>query len=163
MENEEIETTDSVKSDNDVHPKFLVYAVIAVILAFISVFVFVKNYALKMKEYKAKAAQLESMERDNQKLQLENVALKQQIVYLNTKNGVESVAREKLGLIKKSEVAFVVLKNPKSKITSSEVTDAKKDGEALPESEKISKVSPTVNEKKSEGWFAHIWHSLFGK
>jgi len=127
------------------YPKFFIYAVIAVVFAFFTGFVFIKNYMAKLSEYKEKLAQYESLQTENASLQKENEHLKQQIAYLNTKSGVESLAREKLGLIKPSEIAVVVLNDDKKKF----------------EEQKPSVEEKTPN-KSSENWFSKIWNTIFG-
>ncbi len=141
------------------HPKFLVIAVIAVIFAFISVFIFVKNYAVKTGEFKTKTAQLETLKQENNRLATENDSLKRQIDYLNTKSGVESVAREKLGLIKSSEVAFVVVKDQnknRKSIASSAPTPAAA-------SYKADESQKNGQKPKSANWLVTFWNSLFSK
>lgn len=144
----------SKKNIGATNPKFLIISVIAVLFAFISVFIFVKHYSIKMAEYKSKTAQLQQLSEENLKLQREKAELERKIAYLNTKNGVESVAREKLGLIKSSEVAFVVVKD-KSVIKEEHPSVKSVIENANPKQKPI--------EEKKSNWFLDLWKFLTGK
>ncbi len=162
-ENRENSGKKTGNSGRGVYSKFFMYAVIAALFAFFSGFIFVKNYALKTREYKDKISQFEALKSENDKLQHENELLQQQITYLKTKSGIESVAREKLGLIKPSEVAFVVVNDDKKKAQSQSTV-----GTDIPKSEKAPSEeakSPPVNDDQavSEGWFQKIWNNIFGR
>ena len=135
------------------YSKFFIYSTI-VIFAFFAGFIFIKNYTAKMSEYKEKIAQYDTVQNENLKLEQENSALKQQIAYLKTKSGVESVAREKLGLIKPSEIAIVVLNDEKNQETTQRTNSENMQPTDTGEKDKSN--------KNSEGWFTKMWNSLFG-
>lgn len=135
------------------YSKFFVYSVIAIVFAFFAGFIFIKNYTEKMSDYNEKIIQYDTIKSENSKLQQENENLKQQIAYLNTKSGVESVAREKLGLIKPAEIAIVVLNDDNTKNTKATKQTEKKQ----------SKPNGNNPDKQSEGWFTKMWSSFFGE
>jgi len=122
-----------------------------------SVFIFYHNYTQKQMEYAKKDEQLKKLETEIAAVENENKQLRREIGHLNTKEGVEEIAREKLGLIKPQEIAFVVISSPTPSATgvpvSSEVSSAK--NEKL--KEEIIKES-----RKEEGWLQKILNK-FGK
>ncbi len=63
-------------------------------------------------EYENKLRSLQKLKECNRRLEKENSLLQEKISYLQTEAGVEEIAREKLGLIKPGEVAYVVAFSP---------------------------------------------------
>lgn len=147
--------------------RLAIFSAVAVLLAFISVFVFVKNYHLKSEQYQEKLAAIEAMEKDNQKLARENERLKQQVEYLQTKSGVESVAREKLGFVKPEEIAFVVVPSDApapgtSAHASRPLSDEPDRTAAVSGGPKPGPSASPVREDR-RNWFIRFWDSLFGR
>jgi len=110
---------------------------------------------VKSSEHNARLAEIRSLQKENEMIEEENEKLQQKVEYLKTDKGVESVAREKLGLVKPSEIAFVVVNdrnNPKSKkekTVSNQSNDSKN---------KPIKVS---DKKENINWFTLLWRDLF--
>jgi cell division protein FtsL len=89
----------------------LAYVVLGTLL-FFSTTVFTTNYNRKKAEHREKIVQVGQVQQEIGQLEEENKALKKEISFLKTNGGVEEVAREKLGLIKPQEIAFVVISTP---------------------------------------------------
>lgn len=60
-------------------------------------------------EYKEKLAELHQSREDNRQLAEQNRQLRALVRHLKTNEGVEEIARDKLGLIKPGELAYVVV------------------------------------------------------
>jgi len=162
-ENKEEGIASSKASNRGVYSKFFVYAIAALLFAFFSGFIFVKNYVVKTKEYKDKIAQFEALKSENEQLQRENEALEQQIDYLKSTSGVESVAREKLGLIKPSEVAFVVVNDKKNPPLSQSKTGADIPKPHHSPVNRDNSGDKDEGKNDSEGWLQKIWNNIFGR
>lgn len=65
--------------------------------------------ARKQQAYEAKLTEIDQLESEIAVLKQHNNLLTERVSYLGTDAGVEEVAREKLGLVRKDEVAFVVV------------------------------------------------------
>ena len=65
--------------------------------------------ARKQANYEAKLEETDRLESEIAVLKQQNKILSERVNYLKTDAGVEEVAREKLGLVRKDEVAFVVV------------------------------------------------------
>ena len=133
--------------------RFLLFLILGTIVSFLISFFFIKSYMVKSAEYNAKLAEIKILQQEKEKLEEENEILQSKIEYLKTEKGVESVAREKLGLVKPSEIAFVVV-NDKNSTNSS--TKIKKD-------KTIKKDNPKkeIKEEKKINWFDLLWRDLF--
>lgn len=66
----------------------------------------------KQVEYEAKLDEVAQARRDNVRLEQNNRRLQALTEYLKTNEGVEEIARDKLGLVRPGEVAFVVVPPP---------------------------------------------------
>ncbi len=65
--------------------------------------------ARKQAAHEAKLTEIDRLESELAVLEQQNKILVERVAYLRTDDGVEEVAREKLGLVRKDEVAFVVV------------------------------------------------------
>jgi len=90
---------------------------------------FVLNFFLyfnkKKNEFKEKTKEIVTLEAEIMQLKQKKSSLEQEIYYLNTDKGIEDTARKKLGLVKKNEIAVIVLDEKNRKIENFE--DLKKD------------------------------------
>lgn len=81
---------------------------------------FVLNFFMyfnkKRNEYKEKLKQITALENEVRQLKQKKTNLEAEIYYLNTDKGIEEVARKKLGLVKKKEIAIIVLDEKNRKI-----------------------------------------------
>ena len=119
---------------------------------------------VKSSEHNARLAEIRNIQSENEKIEEENEKLQQKVEYLKTNKGVESVAREKLGLVKPSEIAFVVVNDKNNSKTNSKNNLDKKSGKISSKSKQteIEPVSPKVNNKKENiNWFTLLWRDLF--
>lgn len=66
----------------------------------------------KQGEYEAKVDEVRLARQENARLQAKNQQLSALVEHLNTDEGVEQIARDKLGLAKPGEMAFVVVPAP---------------------------------------------------
>lgn len=66
----------------------------------------------KQAEYEAKLVEVAEARRINRRLEQNNRRLQALTEYLKTNEGVEEIARDKLGLVRPGEVAFVVVPPP---------------------------------------------------
>ncbi|MDQ7821689.1 MAG: septum formation initiator family protein [Candidatus Eremiobacteraeota bacterium] len=124
-------------------------------LAFFAAYAFNLCYVQKKMEYELKLSQIQQVEQENERLQRENRELKKRIAYLNTKDGVESIAREKLGFIKPQEIAFVVISSPTPHPSKAPLTPAATDEENIRLKKEIKR-----EYAKEEGWFGKVWNSI---
>ena len=108
---------------------------------------------VKSAEYNAKLAEIKILQQEKEKLEEENEILQSKIEYLKTEKGVESVAREKLGLVKPSEIAFVVVNDKNSTNTSTKIKKDKTIKKDTPKKE--------IKEEKKINWFDLLWRDLF--
>lgn len=135
--------------------RFLLFLVFGTLISFLLSFFFIKSYMVKSSEHNARLAEIRSLQKENEMIEEENEKLQQKVEYLKTDKGVESVAREKLGLVKPSEIAFVVVndrnspKSKKEKAVSNQSNDSKN---------KPIKVS---DKKENINWFTLLWRDLF--
>lgn len=81
------------------------------ILAVIGVTLFGHEGCLDYRSLKEKLAALRS---ENEKLALENEALKKRIPLLQDSRYIEQLARKELGMVKKGEVVYRFLRDPDS-------------------------------------------------
>ncbi len=116
-----------------------------------SVFIFYQNYTQKQLEYEKKEAQLQKIEAEITAVENENKQLRREIAHLNTKEGVEEIAREKLGLIKPQEIAFVVISSPTPSSTSLPESSEARSAKNQKLKEEIIRES-----RKEEGWLQKI-------
>ena len=110
---------------------------------------------VKSAEYNAKLAEIKILQQEKEKLEEENEILQSKIEYLKTEKGIESVAREKLGLVKPSEIAFIVVNDKNDPISSTKIKKSKK--------EKIIEKDTTKKEikQKKVNWLDLLWRDLF--
>ncbi len=148
--------------------KILLYAIIVGLTTLISISIFIQSYAKKSADHHKRLAEIAAIERENKELAEVNEDLRKQIAYLKTKNGVESVAREKLGLVKDSEIAFVVVKDTKEEkrgVQQNPKNDKRLQNERQSDKDeqKITKEELAQNkEPKNSNWITLIWNDLFG-
>jgi len=116
-----------------------------------SIFIFYQNYTQKEMEYAQKEAQLKKLETEMTAIENENKQLRKEIAHLNTKEGVEEIAREKLGLIKPQEIAFVVISSPTPSTKTIPESSEARSAENQRLKEEIIKES-----RKEEGWLQKI-------
>ena len=67
---------------------------------------------IKQVEFEEKQAELHRVEDDIYRARIRNKRLEAQFQHLKTDDGVEEIAREKLGLVSPGELAFVVVPAP---------------------------------------------------
>ena len=82
---------------------------------------------IKQSEIEERVDELHSLESEISLAEYRNNQLKAQVAHLSTDAGAEEVAREKLGLVKPGEMAFVVMGTPEpgSKTASLKLPDEK--------------------------------------
>lgn len=90
------------------HGRSLISLLLLVALGFVG-YNFYFLCARKQAAYEAKLAENDRLESEIAVLKQQNKILSERVSYLGTDAGVEEVAREKLGLVRKDEVAFVVV------------------------------------------------------
>ncbi|GEM_PF-1921844 len=73
---------------------------------------------------RGKQAELRQVEEQIRELQAQNALLQRQQARLRTPQGMEEVAREKLGMVRPGEIAYVVEPGPPAKTAPEEVTPA---------------------------------------
>lgn len=115
-------------------------------------------YSQKKIEYQEKLIQQKQIEQEIEILEKDNRKLKSKIAFLNTDEGVEGIAREKLGLIKPKEIAFVVISTQTPLDTSGEKVVEYNKAKTTGLSQEIRKES-----LKKEGWLGRILNRLWGK
>ncbi|MBR0518667.1 septum formation initiator family protein [bacterium] len=135
--------------------RFLLFLILGTIVSFLISFFFIKSYMVKSAEYNAKLAEIKILQQEKEKLEEENEILQSKIEYLKTEKGIESVAREKLGLVKPSEIAFIVVNDKNDPISSTKIKKSKK--------EKIIEKDTTKKEikQKKVNWLDLLWRDLF--
>lgn len=140
--------------------RFLILLIFATIIAFFSSFFFIKYYMVKSSEYHVRVSEIKNLEKEIEQLKEEKTILEKKIEYLKTDNGVESVAREKLGLVKPSEIAFVVVndKNDPKSASSKKIKKTKNENKE----EKKENIEISQKPEKTN-WFMLIWNDLFDK
>ena len=119
---------------------------------------------VKSSEYHTRVSEIKNLEKEREQLEEDISVLEKKIEYLKTDNGVESVAREKLGLVKPSEIAFVVVndKNDPQSASSKKVKKTKKE-ETKEEKEKEKENIEISQKQEKTNWFMIIWNDLFDK
>ena len=135
--------------------RFFLFLIIGTIVSFLISFFFIKSYMVKSAEYNAKLAEIKILQQEKEKLEEENEILQGKIEYLKTEKGVESVAREKLGLVKPSEIAFVVVNDKNATTAQSPKTKKSK------KENQIKKDTKKDKEEKKVNWFDLLWRDLF--
>jgi len=70
------------------------------------------SYQLKQQETLHKRQEVDLMRRELERVVQQNEQLKLQARFLRTEEGIEKVAREKLGLIRPNETTYVVINAP---------------------------------------------------
>jgi cell division protein FtsB len=80
---------------------------------------------LRQIEYESKLAELQDLRQQMYLAEFSNHQLEARVAHLRTDAGVEEVAREKLGLVRKNEVAYVVIPQP-SHVTVQDMTTVPK-------------------------------------
>lgn len=104
----------TVKSNAGSLKRLFIGMIIAGGIMFVLCAIFIVGYTHKWESNRQREAEIQTVIEDNESLKKENESLKAEIEFLKTDSGVESMAREKLGLVKKnSEVAFIVVKDEK--------------------------------------------------
>lgn len=98
--------------------KFTFSHILIIWLIVLFVFNFFLYFTKKKNEYKEKRKEIIALENNIAELKQKKTALEQEIYYLNTDKGIEEMARKKLGLVKKKEIAIVVLDEKNRKIES---------------------------------------------
>lgn len=146
-------------SDNPEDVNFkLTFVHVAIFAAIFFIFYSISVcYSQKKMEYREKIAQKSQLEQDIGALERENGGLRNRIAFLNTSEGVELIAREKLGLIKPKEIAFVVISTP------SPGGDGEKSGEDNKERTLQLKKEIIKESQKKEGWLGTILNRLWGR
>jgi len=112
------------------------------------------SYARKTVEYKEKLSQVQQVNNEITVLEKENRLLKQQVAHLNTNDGVEEIAREKLGLIKPDEIAFVVVSSPTPGAPAAPSAAARDDNKMAKNQELKKEIQKET--AREEGWFQKI-------
>lgn len=105
------------------------------------------TYEVKREETRMKEAEVERARVELARVVAYNEGLKDQVRFLQTREGVEKVAREKLGLIRPNETTYIVINAP-----------AVQDPPSAP-------VPPETGEKKPSGvldgvgrWVREVWN-----
>lgn len=65
-------------------------------------------------EYKSKKQQIVQLEQEIAKLKSKEIELSKESYNLKTREGIEKIARERLGLVKPDELPFVIVPSPKT-------------------------------------------------
>jgi cell division protein FtsL len=125
----------------------LAYVILGTLL-FFSFTVFTTNYNRKKAEYGEKVAQVAQVKQEIAQLEEGNKSLKKEVSFMKTNEGVEEVAREKLGLIKPQEIAFVVISTPTPQVHAAPSKTEHKQEDTTKLKKEIQKES-----SKSESWF----------
>lgn len=89
--------------DKSIFFKFLIFSLI--LFLGINFFIF---YNKNKKEINLKKTEVLNLEKEIADLRRKNEILKREIYFLNTDQGIESAAREKLGLAKPKEIIFLL-------------------------------------------------------
>jgi cell division protein FtsB len=108
----------------------LAMALLTILLICVIGYNFTLAYNEKQGELQRKQDEIRQYERQIEKLRRENEQLRRDAEALRTEEGVEKVAREKLGLVKPNEVPFVVVENAKDE--SATVVEKKKEAHRAP-------------------------------
>lgn len=115
--------------------KFTVSHVLIIWLIALFVLNFLLYFNKKKTEYEEKTKQIAALELEIMQLKQKKSTLEQEIYYLNTDKGIEDMARKKLGLVKKNEIAVIVLDEKNRKIENFDNTkkdEVKKTVDAKP-------------------------------
>ncbi len=99
---------ESIESPAFRHGRSLISLLLLVALAAVG-YNFYFLCARKQAAHEAKLTEIDRLESELAVLEQQNKILTERVAYLRTDAGVEEVAREKLGLVRKDEVAFVVV------------------------------------------------------
>ena len=75
-------------------------------------------------DFETKLVELEGLKSERRSLTDYNEVMRDRVAYLKTNEGVEEIAREKLGLIRPGELAYAVVPPPPSTFTEEEEVDA---------------------------------------
>ncbi len=75
-------------------------------------------------DFETKLVELESLKSERRSLTDYNEVMRERVAYLKTNEGVEEIAREKLGLVRPGELAYAVVPPPPSKFIEEEEADA---------------------------------------
>lgn len=113
-------------------------------------------YSQKKIEYREKQAQQRQIEQEIVEIRQENGGLRNEIGFLKTSEGVEEIAREKLGLIKPKEIAFVVISTPSPSDSNEKKNVENNKEKTIRLKEEIKKESA-----KKEGWLSRILNKLW--
>lgn len=133
----------------------LLFTLITIGVFFLVFYAFNAAYKQKKLEYKEKLTQVSQLEQEITKLEKENKELKREINYLNTNEGVEAIAREKLGLIKPKEIAFVVVSSPVPSVSNAPVNvENKKENTIKLKKEIMEEVS------REDNFFKRLWNRI---
>ncbi len=84
-------------------------------------------YSEKKASYEAKLHQKRRLEAELKRLQDKNNSLKERKAFLNTPEGIEEVARRKLGMVKENEISFIVKEEQLSQEIKSSVSKKEKE------------------------------------
>lgn len=146
----------TISSQTEKPFKFSLFHFVILGTVFFIFYAFSECYSMKKMEYGDKITQRVRIEQEIASLQAEDRQLKQQIAFLRTNEGVEQVAREKLGFIKPKEIAFVVISTP---TPSTPATPH----EPSIDKEKTSKLKEEIirESSKKEGWIRKILNTLW--
>jgi cell division protein FtsL len=134
--------------------KFPFIHILSCLFAVFILYSFNANYARKTVEYKEKQTQVQQVGSEITDLEKENRDLKQQVSHLNTNEGVEEIAREKLGLIKPDEIAFVVVSSPTPQSPAAQAATRNPDSKM----DKNQELKKEIRKEsaREEGWFKKI-------
>ncbi len=112
------------------------------------------SYNKKTGEYREKLTQVQQVNSEIVVLEKENKHLKEQVTHLNTNEGVEEIAREKLGLIKPDEIAFVVVSSPSPEAPAAPSSNSNDDTKMAKNQELKKEIQKET--AREEGWFQKI-------
>lgn len=90
------------------HGRSLISLLLLIALGFVG-YNFYFLCARRQASYESKLAEIDRLDSEIAVLKQKNKILSERVTYLGTDAGVEEVAREKLGLVRKDEIAFVVV------------------------------------------------------
>lgn len=148
----------------------LMYMTVYGLILFTAGLVCINGYHKKSSENNRRLAEIRQIKEENKSIMEENEELQRQIDYLKTPAGVESEARDKLGLVKKDEVAFVVVKDEKGKASADSAPSGSKDGKPDGKDIKDDKRKKNAELMKAESgdgdWASVIrsmWNDFFGR
>lgn len=83
-------------------------------------------YALcleRQAHFEAKMVELESLKSERRELRLHNEKMHERVAYLQTDEGIEEIAREKLGLVRPGELAYAVVPPPPDSFVQADQED----------------------------------------